>query len=401
MGIRDVMLGRPSPRGFARRVAAAIKRSGVAEEIQFDDRTFELIVMATPQRSVFLNNIYEEYCRAPRLARQQLLERFARGIGVVSEMPADFEQARPHLLPRVRERFYHDLIRIQMELRSQTALRVPTQPLAGYYAVELAYDLPDSIMTVSAEHLERWGVTFEQALSAARDNLWKISNEDFLKLDEGAFVSSWRDNHDASRLVLHDLIWQLEVKGDHVAMAPHRDVLLVTGADDEKGLLSMAEAAEKVAGDPRAITTVAVRLQGTQWTPFVPEGDSAAHRKLRDLRTRAIAREYEEQKNLLQAQLHSRGEDIFVASVMLMEDRRTGRLETVAAWGQGVDTLLPRVDRIGFIMPAAKDSLHLVDWDVAWKTVGALMKAVGHAPERFRVQEFPNAEQLAAMRSRE
>ena len=36
----------------------------------------------------------------------------------------------------------------------------------------------------------------------------------------GVWVSPWRDNYDASRLVLHDFLRSHEVKGDPVAVVP-------------------------------------------------------------------------------------------------------------------------------------------------------------------------------------
>src|SRR5947208_625590 len=73
------------------------------------------------------------------------------------------------------------------------------------------------------------------------------------------------------------------VKGDHVAMVPSRDALIVTGSDDQAGLTRIASLAMKALlaslpaeGQlhPLSWSGVAVRLEGETWVPFLP---SSAH----------------------------------------------------------------------------------------------------------------------------
>ena len=55
------------------------------------------------------------------------------------------------------------------------------------------------------------------------NNQSEISQENFTCPAPGVWASPWRDNYDASRLVLLDLIRRHKVKGDYVAMVPNRD----------------------------------------------------------------------------------------------------------------------------------------------------------------------------------
>jgi hypothetical protein len=98
--------------------------------------------------------------------------------------------------------------------------------LAGSLGVSLVYDLPESILLLQQHHLDDWGVSFDAALGAAVRNLEEISHEPFDSPAPGVWRSPWRDNHDAARLVLTEVIRAHEVAGDPVVVVANRDTLL-------------------------------------------------------------------------------------------------------------------------------------------------------------------------------
>ena len=106
------------------------------------------------------------------------------------------------------------------EMQGSGWKEIPTLTLGEHLAAAVVTDFPESMMTVNKEALDKWHVSFEQALAVARDNLWKISNQNFIQPRPGLHITPWQDSHAASRILLHDLIWQLPVKGRHVAMIP-------------------------------------------------------------------------------------------------------------------------------------------------------------------------------------
>jgi hypothetical protein len=59
-------------------------------------------------------------------------------------------------------------------------------------------------------------------------------------------------------------------------------------------------------------------------------------------------------------------------------------------------TLLPQAHRVGFYDPDAEASV-MAEWDRVRAVVGDLMQPTDYWPPRFRVREFPTAEQLQAM----
>jgi hypothetical protein len=268
--------------------------------------------------------------------------------------------------------------------------------------VELAFDLPDSIVTLSRSTLDAWGVGFDLALDVAQSNLVDVSPPRFESLVPGAYVSAWRDHYDASRLLLVDLIRSLPVKGDPVAMVPHRDLLIVTGSEDPRGLKAMAELTQKAASEARFMTAIPVRLQWTEWVPFeLPAG----HPHLETfalLRAQSILRDYDEQSELLERLYEQRCDDTFVASYTATRDGGTGRIESYCVWPKGVESLLPRADTVYFY-----DGGDQIDgepfgapWQAVVEVVGELMTKEDLLPERFRVERFPTDRQLGILAER-
>ena len=96
--------------------------------------------------------------------------------------------------------------------------------------------LTAAVMSVSFDQLSDWGVTLDEALAIARENLWKMSNEPFSEVAPGVYFAEWGDAFDAARMFLHDLIWQLKVSGDHVVVIPARPGRSMTAVS---GRLSM------------------------------------------------------------------------------------------------------------------------------------------------------------------
>jgi uncharacterized protein YtpQ (UPF0354 family) len=390
----------PKPDRFSRLVRKVFQASGVASRIQYDPEHFKLTIEeGQSPKVVFLSNMYQEYCKAPFGKRLEIIQRYARAFtSQAARLPDSLDEARPNLLPHLRDRAFHGITRLQLELQGVELHPIPTRLFTDHLAFELVYDCPEHVMSVPVDQLEHWGITLDEALAIARDNLWKISNQEFLKVQPGLFASPWHDAHDASRLLLHDLIWQLPVKGDHIAMVPHRDLLLVTGSDDEAGLLKMAQIAASEMNGTRLVSGIPVHLRGTTWEPFIPGDDHPAASHLRHLRLEMTARDYEQQKQILEELHKKQRKDIFVASCMIMQPPWAQEL-LFSVWPEGVDTLLPHTDHVALYAEwLPKGTQHqMPEWDRVAGIAGELMQPMGLYPERYRVQSFPTREQLARL----
>jgi hypothetical protein len=75
---------------------------------------------------------------------------------------------------------------------------------------------------------------------------------------------------------------------------------------------------------PRPISGIALRLDGDDWVPWLPDPSHALFNEFRGLQLPSIGRDYAEQKGMLDA----REEDIFVASFFIVQNPETGHFMT-------------------------------------------------------------------------
>lgn len=392
-----LLWGKPSREKFARMMIRELRAVGIDAAIDFDSDNFKLLI---GKASFYLHNAYNEYCGAPRRQRKRTLRFFAASQLESGSTPDSFEEARANLLPRVRERFYHEAVALRMRIEGTEWTEVPRRVLAEDFTVEVVYDTPHAVASVNEETLDTWGVTLAEAMEVARDNLWRISNEPFEQVRPGLHVSGWHDAHDASRLILHDLIWQLPVKGDHVVAVPCRNVLIVTGSEDPDNLDAMAKLTHDVLReDPRPMTGFALRLEGTDWVRFTPPEGHPAHGAFRLLELISAERDYSEQEELLNAVHRREGTDIFVAKYGLVRVDGEGMF-TWCTWGEGVDSILPRTEKIALARddPSGEnefDCLGMARWDQVEHVLGSGMELCpAMYPPRYRVRTFPTPDQL-------
>jgi hypothetical protein len=393
----------PSKDRFARLVADAVRRAGEAAEVRYDPGEFRLTAEGEGKQIFNLENAYREYCAAEPGQRRGLLRHFVRSwFAHHKGVPEKFEDVHPDLLPVVRGRRYYEVTRLQLRADGMDDPGCPYRTVAEHLAVGLGYDLPESIVQVRQANLDGWAVGFEQALAAACDNLRGLSRQPLEPAGPGVWRSPWRDNHDAARLMLTDLIRAHEVRGDPVAMVPNRDTLLLAGADDGAGLARLAGLAEQAAEHPRFLSGAAVRLRGDSWEPFLPAPDHPLHPRFRSLLVKSLARDYADQKEALDALNAKPGEDVFVASFSLLQQKGTGLIRSYCVWSEGVDSLLPRTDDVALCRVKGRDDGEVVGffpWERLEAVAGGLRRRADLYPERYRVAGFPDGEQLAALRA--
>jgi uncharacterized protein YtpQ (UPF0354 family) len=386
----------PTRDQFAQLMMDAIHKAGETGEIAYEQEEFLLRGDGENGTIIFLSNAHQEYCSAPAEQREKILKRCVRNWFVhLREMPEEFEDAKPDLFPVVRARSYFDLTRLRMEVEGHEAAPWPHEVLGEHLAVGLVYDFPDSMWSIPQGALDGWGVSFYEALEVARRNLAGLKHA-FIgpESGEGVYLSASGDSYDASRLILVEIVRRFRVKGDPVAMIPNRDALIVAGSDDEAGLEAMVSMAREGLTKPRPISGIAMRLEGDEWTPWLPRPSHPQFTEFRQMRLQSHGQDYAEQKALLD-RLHGRtGEDVFVATYNVMQDKK-GRVLNYAVWPEGAVALLPRTDLVVF-MRAGHDPV-MADMDRVLAEVGHLMEPQEIYPPRYLVREFPTEGELAIM----
>ncbi|MGL5002767.1 MAG: hypothetical protein ACRDAM_07480 [Casimicrobium sp.] len=224
------------------------------------------------------------------------------------------------------------------------------------------------------------------------DNLREKTADKWHQFDSGVFVGAWEDYYDASRMLLPDALYRLNLPGDPIVFIPSRETLIVTGSRDANAQSIAIELALKIYSErPRRISMTALAHVNGQWKSFVPEGETGA--RLLTLQKAILAEEYETQKEDLQKAMEDAGDDVFVASVMRIKQNHSEEILSLCTWTDGVDTLLPVTDllafgRLGEDKKFSKSAT--VPWDVAVRHAGHLLESTPYLPTRFRVRGFPD-----------
>jgi hypothetical protein len=254
---------------------------------------------------------------------------------------------------------------------------------------------------VTNKRLEAWGVEFAEAYEAAIENLRAISlPPKFAWHIEGLYISTYSDDYDPSRLLLPEVISELNVKGDPVAMLPNRSTLLVTGADDLYGLRAMADFTASLVDKPRFRSGIPVRLVDGRWRTYRLPDSHPACQAFRSLWAESICRDCQKQKKELDEFHRRHGVGLHVASCFISEDPASQEKTSVCCWGWDMTSLLPKTDLVAIVKAPDMDNTILVPWEALTEVVGDLLVPVGLYPERYLVQEFPNGEQFALLRAK-
>ncbi len=391
----------PTKAQFVRLVSDALRKAGETAKLHYDREAFSLSAEGQAQRIFWLNNVYKEYCAARPDHRPGLLRNVVRSWLVPAHsVPESYEDVHPDLLPAVRARGYYEVTRLQLKAEGHEPDEGPYRRIGEHLAVGLAYDLPGAIVQIGRHHLDAWEVSFDDALKAAVDNLRGMTKEPFHEGAPGVWISPYCDNHDASRLVLTEEVRRCEVRGDPVALVPNRDKLLVTGSDDVRGLATIAALGAEALKQPRFLSGTPLRLVGDEWVDFVPPADHPAYQNFRLLYAHSIGRDYASQGDALKAIYEKTGDDVFVSEHVIARKNDTGDVMTYAVWSAGIESLLPEAETVYFVRVKGEDDAEIVAgaaWERVRQVVGDLMTPEGLYPERYRVRQFPSAEQLAAL----
>jgi uncharacterized protein YtpQ (UPF0354 family) len=387
------LLGKPDQDDFAQMVTDTIRGAGNTDSIEYDAGSFKLVIGGKTQ--MYLHNVYGEYLRAPRQQRAEILKRYATSWMAITGEPTPVEEVLPNLIPIVRARSYHGITQLMSQVEGLGAKETPVQPLADHLAVSLAVDTPETIRYVVQQSLSDWGLSFEDALERARDNLWNRSGGKFQSPIAGVYLSPWHDSHDSSRLFLYDLLWHLDVNGDHVAAVPNRETLIVTGSEDYGGLAMMAKICEKAQDEPRPVSCIPVILQDKTWVTYQPEPGHPEYESFKKLRVIEQARDYAQQKDLLERWHKMTRDPAFVATYEPVADKKTGAYSAFCVWTKGIPILLPETDEVAFV----RGIKHIASapWDRVKEVAGDLMEPLNMYPKRYKVERFPSPEQLAAL----
>jgi len=308
-----------------------------------------------------------------------------------SEAWERWSAAAPRLRPRLRDSAYLDVAALELG-GSRDACGLAQRALGPGVHLTLVIDEPDVMVDVTEAMLTTWGKTIDQAVARAQANLLARSAEPFVSLAPGVWVGPWDDAYAASRATLPDLLSPLTSAA--VVAVPDRDTLLVADGCSDQALDALVSCVGDLWGrSPYPITPQLFRCDEACWSPLTLPGDHPATARIQELGVEARRRGYAHQQGPLQRQV---GAERYVASAEPCRSR-DGRQQLRALWTEGVDTLLPAVDRVHLLQDTGEDGISSRVWVVSWETLraqpGALEPTSLHLP-RWRTGRFPEVAQL-------
>ena len=306
------------------------------------------------------------------------------------------------LRPGIRSQWTANLMMLMAQAQAPGTMPDPTavvanRPMADGLVRVLIWDTPTTMGLVNENQITEWGADFDQLWDIAVANLaqdpksggWAAANKTvWISLDE--------DDYCAERIFIDGHLDPTSL-GEHVVMFhPHRNIVILADLMDPEGIAIAAELALQNIDKPNPVCLTPIVGRGVQWHPLQLEAGHPAAEKVAHLRAAEAAQTYGHQQQLL-TQIH--GEELFVASYKAFGHPDHG-IVSVASWTETVDTLLPRTERIAFVAGVnnPEPEVFQVPWSAAEAVVGHRMEPTRHYPERVRVQSFPDASELTALR---
>lgn len=380
---------------FARLVIDGLKKAGDDREVVFDADAFQLQFQNDGEDCGVLNlsNLFIEFSSLSEELQQQRVSEIVRAaLSHLKPIPDDFQDASFDLRPRLWSRSTFEMMKLRNRLENTEEPDWPIEPIGEHLYLSLVFDLPESVRSISSEDLESWGVSTWEAREVAIKNL---AEEEFViaSLGDVLYASNTGDSYDATRLILTNLIEQLEVEGSPVAMVPNRDTLLVTGSESEVGVKMMVElATRELLENARPLVASALIFREGQWEDWeLPED----HPSWEDYRRCVLGFqqfEYENQKKMLDQLNEQELIDQFNASFTVIS--KDDRHMSYCVWGKGVLSSLPRTDLVAFVSDFGGGVRAFAGWDEVRQHCGELMTEQEYYPQRFFVQEYPSEEIL-------
>ncbi|TWU08210.1 hypothetical protein [Stieleria varia] len=388
--------GKPSKNKFARQLREAIVKLN-GSTYRYDAHEFMLIGTENEQR-INLANVYKEHCALDKPDRAVHLAKLASIFGLPNELPEDFDDAKASLRPKIWSRAQFEFMELHRQIEGGKALDMPLYPVGSHLVSTIVYDTPNAMRSLSNEELSNWGVTYYEGHEIACQNLEEATMA-YAVMGDHFHSSMTGDNYDSSRVLLMDRIRGFDVIGDHIACVPNREAMYVTGSEDEQGLKIMFDLVNKTIqdGDLRPLSPLPMILVDGEWLDWQPPMDHPTRSVYEHLSLNFFGGLYADQKDLLEQLYADDPLAPFVATFSAMQNEETKELTSFCVWTQGILSLLPRTDKV-FLGDADGGTQVIVSWEHLQMVVGDLIEAdETFYPTRYRVREFPNADQIAEL----
>lgn len=277
--------------------------------------------------------------------------------------------------------------------------RAAAEVVAGVAEI-VVVDRPNSAEEVTSAHLDRLGITAEQALQDARANLARVPESGRWERVPGTALWEWvgGDFYAASRVFTPGWLARagLPGTGRMFVAVPSRDLVLA-GRVREVGpdlarIVDLVHNAWTRSSQPVSPILYSIDSPGGALCPLAVKGDRHAARELRRSELSHLVTAYTRQ-----AQHHTdTAEEHWLE---LRVGRFEGKEVTVTAWtGASTGDLLPRAEYV--MVPPVIDDV-VVPWETFREVAGdCVQPEPGAIPERWRTVRDLTSAQLAELAER-
>jgi hypothetical protein len=231
-----------------------------ARELRYEEPdTLSWKTVEGTEHKLYLENLWIQ-TRGDLAEGSEVIERY---VSVASEFGKGVAATRGAVVPLVKDQTYIDFL--------GGGTSVPIEHLAADLWIVYAVDRDTNITTLSEKEMVALELTREDLRDLATENLRNIlppvechgGGPWFLLTAGGDYVAS---------LLLLDSVWEFaarEVKGEVVAVAPTRDVVLFTNSDSDEGLSEIRRRAKELAStSDHVVSATLLRRIGNGWVAF-------------------------------------------------------------------------------------------------------------------------------------
>ncbi len=271
---------------FAARIIAALLDAGEPEP-EYDADSF---CLHSPDGSTrFLSGFFKQWGDSSDPEERARLIRVLVNKPDAAFLPEIYSAAKDNLRPRLRASTWHGIRDLR---RAPPSSPLERRVIAEGLVVDLVFDTPTHSFEIGASSLHTWGVSFEEALQDALDALARRSVE-WTRYGKGVWAARVGDSYDAARLLLLEDRLRLPTDGRPIALLPSKDLLLLTGEADSKGLDFMTRVGEQaLKSGAKGSFAVLCHADG-EWRRWRPPADHPLATRLgmmeREARRRAYA----------------------------------------------------------------------------------------------------------------
>ena len=200
---------------------------------------------------LFLDNAWNEFSQFPD-DKDAILERYARATLETVRHSDDDSIDPDRVVPIIKDAAYLEEVRASLaEGGSNGPIPMHFEVLNPQLHIFYAEDTQLNLRYLSLKNLQEAGLEPKDLRVRAVANLRNLLTEVELREGEAVHMISAGGTFEASLLLLDDL-WEnfdLPLVGAPVVALPSRELLLVTGAEDEAGLAALREVAAKAAAE--------------------------------------------------------------------------------------------------------------------------------------------------------